>query len=345
MLKTLVVNQEYIQFVNQLKNHIKSSQIRAALSVNRELIQLYWHIGKQIIEKQKQTKWGSKFLESLSLDLQNSFPGTKGFSVRNLERMRQFAFIYPEQTITTQPVSQLPWGHILILIQRIKDEEPRNWYIEQSLNNGWSRWTLDENIKQRLYERQGPVTNKSSNFLQRLPSPQSALAHDILKNPYNFDFLSLGNDAHEKEIEKELTQHVTKFLLELGKGFAYVGAQVPITVNDHEFFIDMLFYHLQLRSYVVIELKSREFKPADTGQLNFYLTAIDKQIKCKDDNASIGILLCKSSDKVIAEYALQDINKPIGISEYELSKILPKKLKTSLPSIEEIEAEFSNDKK
>ncbi len=343
MINSLSINQEYVQFVNQLKTQIKNSQIRAALSVNSELIQLYWQIGKQIIEKQKQTKWGSKFLESLSLDLQNSFPGMKGLSIRNLERMRQFAGIYPTELITAQPVSQLPWGHILLLIQRVKEELSRNWYINQTLTEGWSRFTLDEKIKQKTHERQGLSTNKSSNFLQRLPLPQSALAQDILKNPYNFDFLTLGEGAHEREIEKELTIHVTKFLLELGKGFAYVGAQVPLTVNDHEFFIDMLFYHLQLRSYIVIELKGREFKPADTGQLNFYLTAIDKQIKHKDDNPSIGILLCKSRDKVIAEYALQDINKPIGISEFQLSKILPKKLKTSLPTIEEIEAEFSKN--
>ncbi len=344
MKNSLAINKDYVQFFNQLKEHIKNSQIRAALSVNFELIKLYWHIGKQIIEKQ--TKWGSKFLKSLSLDLQNCFPGIKGFSLRNLERMRQFAVLYPELSITTQPVSQLPWGHILVLIQRVKDEKSRDWYIHQAIADGWSRLTLEEKIKQGLYTRQGLAEGKTSNFLNKLPQPQSALANDMLKNPYNFDFLALGDDAHEREIEKELTKHVTKFLLELGKGFAFVGAQFPIAVNDHEFFIDMLFYHLHLRCYVVIELKAKEFKPTDTGQLNFYLTAIDRQVKHKDDNPSIGILLCRSRDKVIAEYALQDINKPIGISEYQLSKILPKKLKTSLPSIEEIEAEFSsNDSK
>lgn len=235
------------------------------------------------------------------------------------------------------------WGHILILIQRVKDRNTREWYAQQAISEGWSRLHLEENIKKKLYQRQAIHTNKISNFLKRLPSPQSELAQEILKNPYNFDFLTIVEDAHEREIEKELIQHITKFLLELGKGFAFVGKQVPIEVNGHEFFIDMLFYHLQLHCYVVIEIKAKEFKPADAGQLNFYLTAVDRQIKHSQDHPSIGILLCRSQDKILAEYALQDIHKPIGISEYHLSRKLPKQLKTSLPSIAEIEAELSKE--
>lgn len=343
MAKLLTIDKEYIQFFNQLKEEIKNAQIRASVAVNHELIKLYWYLGKQIIEKQERTKWGSRLIQSLSKDLQNTFPGMKGFSIRNLERMRAFALLYPDLAIAAQAVPQLPWGHIVLLIQRVKDEKAREWYIHHAISEGWSRLTLDEKIKQELYERQGIGLAKASNYLQKLPSPQSALAHDMLKSPYNFDFLSLGDDAQEREIEKELSKHVTKFLLELGKGFAFLGTQVPIAVSDHEFYIDMLFYHLHLRCYVVIELKAKEFKPTDAGQLNFYLTAVDKQMKHKDDNPSIGILLCRSRDKILAEYALQDINKPIGVSEYKLSKILPKKLKTSLPSIEEIEAEFGDE--
>lgn len=338
-----ILDKSYVDFLSHLKEQILAARFRAASAVNQEAISLYWSIGKQILEKQVQANWGSKLIEQVSHDLQNAFPETHGYSVANLKRMRLFAQAYPDLEIGAQPVRQLPWGHIVVLLQKLKDTTERDWYVQKAIEEGWSRLTLQEKIKQTLYQRQGLAENKASNFLERLPSPQSALAHEILKNPYNFDFLMIADDAHEREIERELTKHITKFLLELGKGFAFVGTQVPLVVNEHEFFIDMLFYHLHLRSYIVIELKAKEFKPADAGQLNFYLTAIDRQMKHKDDNPSIGILLCRSRDKVLAEYALQDINKPIGISEYELTKAIPENLKTNLPTTQEIEDELSTD--
>jgi predicted nuclease of restriction endonuclease-like (RecB) superfamily len=334
---------EYGQFLRDLKTKIANAQMRAARAANTELISLYWHIGQQIIHRQNQTKWGAKFIEKLSLDLQNEFPGMRGFSVRNLERMRFFARLYPSDSIATQAVTQLPWGHIVVLIYKIKDESMRAWYAAQTLENGWSRSILEIQISLNLYDRQGKLAEKTTNFKEMLPAPQSDLAQQSLKDPYIFDFLTTGKNAQEREIEKELTTHITKFLLELGTGFAFVGRQVEVKVGDQTFRIDMLFYHLKLKCYVVIELKARQFKPADAGQLNFYLTAVDEKIKQVDDNPTIGILLCKSRNRVIAEYALRNVSSPIGISEYQLTRMMPKDLKTSLPTIEEIEQELSAD--
>ncbi len=335
---SLSFTQGYKVFLNQLKEKIRSARLRAALAVNREVIQLYWHIGKEIIEKQN---WGSRLIETLSQDLQNSFPETSGFSVRNLQRMRQFAVYYPDIKILPQTVAQLPWGHISILIHKVKSPSIREWYANQAIENGWSRYTLESCVKQGLYERQGKQENKVSNFMTRLSLPQSALAQDLLKNPYNFDFLGLHDEAHEREIEFASTQHVTKFLLELGKGFSFVGNQVPITVGGEEFFIDMLFFNLKLRCFLVIEIKATKFKPEHAGQLNFYLNAVDDLVKHPNDNPSIGLLLCKSSNKTVAEYALKSIEKPIGVSEYQLIRSIPENLKTSLPTVEEIEAELN----
>ena len=255
--------------------------------------------------------------------------------------MRQFAASYKDG-IGQQTVVQLPWGHIILLIQSVKDNYERNWYIQETLTNGWSRHNLNKQIKSKLFERKGVDKNKISNYLNKLPSPQSHLAQETLKNPYNFDFLGLHDDACEREIENASIKHITKFLLELGKGFAFVGNQVPITVDDEEFFIDMLFYNLKLRCYVVIEIKATKFKPAHAGQINFYLSAVDSKMKHKDDNPSIGILLCKSHKKTVAEYALRNISSPIGISEYELTKSIPSELESELPSIQEIEDELNN---
>jgi predicted nuclease of restriction endonuclease-like (RecB) superfamily len=336
-----IISSDYLTFLSQIKDKIRSAQLRAALAVNSEVIHLYWYIGKQVIAKQQEAKWGSKFIETLSHDLRNAFPETKGFSVTNLKYMRIFAENYADE-ISQPSVDQLPWGHIVVLLLRVKGASERDWYIQQTIENGWSRSTLESYIKQALYKRQALHSNKASNFLERLPYPQSGLAQEMLKNPYNFDFLGLHKDALEREIEYGLTQHITKFLTELGKGFAFVGKQVPIEVEDEEFFIDMLFYHLKLRCYVVIELKATAFKPDHAGQLNFYLTAVDRHVKAKDDNPTIGLLLCKSRKKFIAEYALQGIQKPIGVSEYQLTKAIPENLQVSLPTIEEIETELSN---
>ncbi|MEI6791154.1 MAG: PDDEXK nuclease domain-containing protein [Myxococcaceae bacterium] len=341
----LAINQEYKDFLIGLKNRIRSAQIKAAHVVNRELIQLYWEMGKSIIERQKLAKWGGGFLEQLAKDLRSEFPGMEGFSLSNLKMMRKFVETYPEPEISQQAVGQLPWGQIGLLLERIKNNSERQWYASQTLEHGWSRSVLSMHIKSSLYERQAKPEQKISNFTVRLPPLQSDLAEQSLKNPYVFDFLTIGKDAHEREIEKELTYHIEKFLLELGTGFAFVGRQVPLCVGDKDFKLDMLFYHLKLRCYVVIELKAREFKPADAGQLNFYLSAVDDHFKEEIDGPTIGILLCESQDKIIAEYALRDISKPMGVSEYTLTRLMPKELKKSLPTIEEIEAELSDGKR
>ena len=340
----LKINSEYAALLIDLKNKIKTAQLKAVKAVNTELVSLYWEIGNQILIKQQDTKWGSKILAVLAHDLQNAFPDMKGFSLSNLKRMRLFSRTYNDLKKSPQAVGQLPWGHISLLLERIKDKKSHDWYASQVLENGWSRSILEFHISQDLYERQGNnIGGKVSNFADKLPAPQSDLAHQSLKDPYIFDFLTIGDKAYERELENELTTHITKFLLELGTGFAFVGRQVPVEVGNENFTIDMLFYHLKLRCYVVIELKARQFKPADAGQLNFYLTAVDEKIKRADDNPTIGILLCKSRNKVIAEYALRNVSSPIGVSEYQLTRMMPKDMKTSLPTIEEIEKELSSD--
>lgn len=329
---------EYKALLNELKGKIRSTRLKVALAVNQGVIELYWHIGKQIIEKKN---WGTGLVETLSKDLQNAFPESSGFSTRNLRRMQQFVIHYPDFINLPQSVAELPWGHISVLIHKVKDENIRTWYVEQTIENGWSRLTLERHIKEELFQRQGIVSIKTSNYLTRLPSPQSTLAQELLKQPYNFDFLGLHDEAYEREIEHASIEHITKFLLELGKGFAFVGRQVPISLEDSDYFIDMLFYHLKLHSYVVLELKSTKFKPEHAGQLNFYLNLIDDFYKTPEDNPTIGLLLCKTRNKFEAEYALKGIEKPIGISEYQLTRAISENLKVNLPTVEEIEAELN----
>jgi len=337
----LSLDKNYSDFLKVIKERLKNSQIRAALTVNRELIQFYWRLGKDIIEKQKTFKWGESFLEQFSHDMRKAFPEMQGFSVTTLKRMRLFAEQYPHFEKGAQAVHQLPWGHIVVLIHKIKSDSTRDWYADQSIQHGWSRSVLEMQIESGLYERQGSAVHKVTNYRHHLPTPQSDLANEILKDPYNFDFLTIHGKAHERAIENALVTHIRDFLIELGQGFAFVGSQVPITFEEQEFFIDLLFYHLHLRCFVVIELKAVKFKPEHTAQLGFYLAVVDDQMRKEGDNKSIGILLCKSKNKVLAEYALQNINAPIGVSEYELSKTLPKELKTSFPTVEQIEAELN----
>lgn len=339
-LNKLNLDSNYREFLTNIKKRYQSAQLKAAHFVNNELIQFYWQLGKDIIEKQTQAIWGSKFLDQLSADLLSLFPETKGFSVRNLKFMRQLAEYYPSE-IGKQPVSQLPWGHIIVLMQKVKDSSIRDWYVKNALENGISRNILIMQIEQDLYSRQGKLDDKICNFKSLLPEPQSELATQMLKNPYNFDFLTVGPKAHERDIENGLTLHISKFLRELGVGFAFVGNQYKLNIEGDEYFLDMLFYHVKLHCYVVIELKATAFKPEYAGKLNFYLSAVDSILKTPQDNPTIGLLLCKSRKKFIAEYALRNVSSPIGISEYELLKKLPRKLATSLPSIEEIEAELS----
>lgn len=324
----------YIPWLNDLKSRIHTAQQRATLAVNRELILLYWHVGRDIAIRQAEQGWGAKVIDRLAQDLRAAFPEMKGFSRANLMYMRAFSQAWSEAEIVQQPVGQLPWGHNLVLLTKLKDRAQRLAYAQRAIEHGWSRNMLNIHIEQRLLEREGQAT---TNFSQRLPSPQSDLARESLKDPYRLDFLGLGKEATERDIESALVQHITQFLLELGAGFAFVGRQVPLEVGGDDFFIDLLFYHLKLRCYVVIEIKAGKFKPEHLGQLSFYMTAIDAQVKAEQDTPTIGLLLCKSKNKVVAEYALRENSRPMGISEYQLIDSLPQNLQTSLPSIEELE--------
>lgn len=339
---TLLLDPEYKNFLVGIKDRLKKAQIRAALAANSELIKFYWELGAELIEKQKTYKWGEHFLEQFSHDMRTEFPQMHGFSKRNLEYMRRFATQYPDLEFAKQAVSQLPWGHIVRLMQAVKNNTERDWYAQQTLKNGWSRSVMEMQIETGLYTRQGIASNKTTNYHEHLPAIQSDLARDILKDPYNFDFLTITDGAYERDIEDALVTHVRDFLIELGQGFAFVGSQVPLSIDDQTFFIDLLFYHIHLRCFVVIELKANNFKPEHTAQLGFYLTAVDDLLKKESDNPTIGILLCKAKSKIIAEYALRSMKAPIGISEYTLSKALPKELKSNLPTVEQIELELND---
>ena len=338
---SLHLDQNYKHFLTNIKDRLKTAQIRAALAANSELIKFYWELGTDLIEKQKNHQWGSHFLEQFSHDMRQEFPEMQGFSKRNLEHMRRFALLYPKIEFAKQAVSQLPWGHVVRLMQMIKDGVEREWYAIQTIKNGWSRSVLEMQIEGELYGRQAESSKKINNFHKQLPALQSDLANEMLKDPYNFDFLTIQGKARERAIEDALVTHIRDFLIELGQGFAFVGSQVPLAFDDQEFFIDLLFYHLHLRAFVVIELKAGKFKPEHTGQLGFYMAAVDDLMRKEGDNQTIGILLCKSKHKVVAEYALRNMNAPIGISEYTLAKALPKELKTNLPTVEEIEQELN----
>lgn len=325
---------DYAAWLVELKARIHSAQQRATLAVNRELVLLYWQIGRDILARQSNAGWGAKVIERLAQDLRNAFPDMKGFSRANLMYMRAFADAWPEASIVQQAVGQLPWGHNLVLLTKLKTPDQRLVYAQRAIEHGWSRNVLNIQIERRLLAREGQAV---SNFALRLPAPASDLAHESLKDPYLFDFLGVGQEAGERAIEDAIVQHITRFLIELGAGFAFVGKQVHLEVGGDDFFIDLLFYHLKLRCYVVVELKAGAFKPEHAGQLGFYLTAVDMQMKTEQDNPTIGLLLCKSKNKVVAEYALRDSNKPIGVAEYQLIESLPKELQTSLPSIEALE--------
>ncbi len=330
----------YAEWLGELKNRIHNAQQRATLAVNRELVLLYWQIGRDILARQANQGWGAKVIDRLAHDLRNAFPEMKGFSPRNLKYMRAVADAWPEPEFVQQAAAQLPWFHLYTLIDKLATREARDWYLAKAVEHAWSRNVLVMQIETRLLERQGKAI---TNFEQRLPKPQSDLARESIKDPYRFDFLGLTHEAQEREIESALVQHVTRFLLELGAGFAFVGRQVLLDVGGEEFFIDLLFYHLKLRCYVVIELKAGKFKPEDLGQLGFYLTAVDRQVKNEQDNPTIGLLLCKSKNKIVAEYALGDKGQPMGIAEYKLMDALPEPLQTSLPTIEEIEKELEKN--
>lgn len=361
------IENTYAATIAQIKTEIETVRLKAAISVNQHLLMLYWKIGSIILRQQSTEGWGTKVIERLSNDLRKEFPDMKGTSSRNLKYMRAFAEAYPEfvlqpaaqienglivqqpvaqtkqnnVTFVQQAVAQIPWGQNVVILDRIKEQQERLFYVQKTSENGWSRNVLVHQIESGLYHRQGKAI---SNFTQTLPAVQSDLAKEMLKDPYKFDFLNLSEEYFEKDLEDALVNHITKFLLELGAGFSYVGRQYHLEIGGEDFYIDLLFYHLKLRSYVVIELKTGKFIPEYASKLNFYLSAVDDLLKHKTDNPTLGILICKERNKVIAEYSLRDINKPIGIAEYELTQSIPENLKGSLPTIEEIERELENNK-
>lgn len=351
----------YPALLHELKRRIRAVQLEAAVSVNRELIALYWHIGKSIVERQRSEGWGKSVVDRLAGDLQREFPGVSGFSPSNIWRMRSFYLAWTEEVLAqparesggasklAQPVRELdgqnlpqaaaeiPWGHNVILVEKVKAPAPRLWYARQTLEHGWSRAVLVHQIESDLFKRQGKAV---TNFQATLPPPQSDLAQQVLKDPYNFDFLTLDPDARERELEQGLLAHLRKFLLELGAGFAFVGEQHHLEVGGEDFYIDLLFYHLRLRCFVVIDLKMEPFKPEFAGKMNFYLSAVDDLLRHQDDQPGIGLILCKEKNRLVVEYALRDTRKPIGVSAYRITHRLPQRLKGSLPTVEQLEAEL-----
>lgn len=347
---TLAGNSEFKSWVSQLKKDIRSAQVKAAIKVNTELLRLYWRMGSDICEKQKSATWGDGWLKELSRELMAEFPDMKGFSHRNLKYIRQWYGFYNQQLIFgQQPVAQIsedvffsvPWGHHLYILSQCKDVDRAVFYLNKTVENGWSRAVLLNSLDTNLYERQGKAVN---NFNKLLADPQSELAAQTLKDPYNLDFLTLDGEYRERELEQGLTQNVTRFLLELGTGFAFVGSQIPLQVGDDTVYPDLLFYHLELRCYVVVELKVTKFKAEHLGQLGMYVSAVNHIKKKLTDNPIIGLLICKTKNNVMAQYALEATNQPIGISEYQLSKLMSEDIQSLLPTIEDIEATLSDIK-
>jgi predicted nuclease of restriction endonuclease-like (RecB) superfamily len=337
-----ILDTSYTNWLIELKTKLRSAQSKAALAVNSLLIEFYWDLGKSIAEKEN--IWGSKLIEQVAKDLQAAFPEMKGLSSSNLKYCKRFYVFYQSQfsqqavdQIGQQPVVQIPWGHNILIFSKSKTIKEASFYISETIENGWSRDALALQIKTQLYQRQGKAI---TNFKHTLPNPLSDLVQQTLKDPYVFDFLTLSKPFHERDIENQLIAHITKFLLELGKGFAFVGKQHHLEIGETDYYIDLLFYHIKLKCYVVIELKNTKFIPEYAGKLNFYLSAVDSLLKQEDDKPTIGMLLCRDKNNIETEFALRDINKPMGVSEFQLTEIVPDELKSSLPSIEEIENEL-----
>lgn len=337
-------SKEYIKVLLEIKQHIRKAQVKAAFSVNRELLKLYWTIGQIINKQQEINGWGSKSVEKLAEDIQKSFPGLEGFSRSNIFNMRAFFSAYelvqqPAGLLDNLPIFNIPWFHNVIIIQKVKNTDQRLWYAHKAIENGWSRSMLETWIESDLFNRQGKAL---TNFKNTLPSPDSDMAQQILKDPYSFDFLTLHEQHVERDIEQGLIDNVQKLLLEMGKGFALVGRQYHLEVDEQDYYIDLLFYHTKLKCYFVVELKSRKFDVKDLGQLSFYLSAVDDLVRDKNDKPTLGLLLCKTKKKITAEYALRNINRPIGVAEYTTKIInqLPKEMKSKLPTIAEIESEL-----
>lgn len=339
-MTALAHHTDYRQGLEDIKRRIQSAQTRAVLAANTELLQLYWDIGRQLAQWQKERDWGTAVVEQMATDLQSAYPGIKGFSRPSLFAMRQFyAFFSPrfgQFEFVSQPVRQIPWGHIRTLLVKVKSVDKALLYAQACVDNGWSRSVLTLQIEQRYHERIGQA---ASNFAKALPAPQSELVQQSLKDPYVFDFLTLQADAVERDIENQLVAHITRFLLELGKGFAFLGRQYALQVNGRDYFLDLLFYHARLKCYVVIELKAGAFKPEYVGKLNFYLSAVDDLLRTEGDQPTIGLILCKDKDHLDVEYALRDIHKPMGVSSF-ITKDIPLDVQSQLPSVQEIEDEL-----
>lgn len=329
----------YDQLLNGLKSRIRQAQVKAALSVNQELISLYWSIGKDILAQENEQGWGAKVVERLSRDLKSGFPEMKGFSARNLRYMKAFAEAYPDPAILQAAPAKITWYHNCALLDKVKDPQEREWYAIQTVENGWSRDLLVHQVESRLINRQGKAVN---NFNQTLPEPHSQIARQVLKDPYYFDFLSLGPQSLERDLEKGLLGKLRDFLLELGAGFAFVGSQFHLEVGGEDFYLDLLFYHLKLRCFVIVDLKITDFKPEYAGKMAFYLAAADEQLRHSDDGPSIGLVLCKTKNSLIAEYTLRNSQSPIGVSEYRLAEPLPEDLQKNLPTIEKLEKELQD---
>jgi len=348
-------DKKYKEWIVELKGRVQSAQVKAAVTVNRQLLELYWDLGREICEKQKAAAWGDGLIDQLANDLSAAFPGMKGFSKRNLLYVRQWYEFYADGGIAQQVVAQIqignefqkvpqvvaqiPWGHNLVIISKCPTVQEAFFYVKKVMENNWSRSMLVMQIESKLYERSGKIIN---NFDKTLPAPQADLARETLKNPNNFDFLTLGKEAKERDLEQALAGHIQRFLLELGQGFAFMGRQVPLEVGGEQFYVDLLFYHTRLRCYVVVELKATAFAPEYAGKLNFYLNVLNDKVKHEQDQPSVGILLCKTSDKVTVEYALKNILNPLGVGEYLITSAIPGNLKGSLPSIEELEQELES---
>lgn len=329
---------DYTSWLADLKQRICKAQQRAVLSANRELVLLYWQIGRDILDRQQAQGWGAKVIEQLAKDLSAAFPDMKGFSRRNLLYMRSFAEAWPDAEIVQQAVAQLPWGQNLLLLTKLKTRAEREWYVAKAMEHGWSRNVMWHHISTELHLRSG---NAVTNFEQRLPAPDSELARQTLKDPYLFDFLGVSEEAHERDIEAAMTRHITKLLMELGEGFAFAGRQVHVELDGQDFYIDLLFYNYRLHRFLVVELKAGDFKPEHAGQLNFYITLVDERIKSVEDKPTLGLLLCKQQHRVVAEYALRGMTQPIGVAEYKLQ--LPDDIARYLPTVEQIEAELAED--
>ena len=323
----------YLQLLEDLKTRIQQAQIKAALAVNRELVLLYWQIGNEILARQQQQGWGAKVIDRLANDLRREFPSMKGLSPRNLKYMRALAETWPQEEIVQAVLAQITWYHNIALLEKLSTNEQRVWYAQKAVDFGWSRNILVHHISSNLYEREGKAM---TNFATTLPAPQSDLAQQLIKDPYHLDFVGLTQEAKERDLETALVTHIRDFLLELGAGFAFVGNQYPLKVGNEDFYLDLLFYHIPLRCYIIIELKATAFKPEYSGKMNFYLNVVDDLIKTDDENPSIGIILCKSKNKISVEYALQGIERPIGVTTHNL----PQELTEKLPTIEALEQEL-----